>query len=270
MHDLEFNDEDFGYFRRLLLAQAGITLADHKRQLVYGRLARRVRELGLGSFSAYRDWLKQAGGEELGRVVNALTTNVTAFMREPHHFEFLRSMALPQLERQHELPLRIWSAGCSSGEEAYSIAMTVAEWRSVHAARILATDIDTDVVERARAGEYPAKLVEVLGAARQKRWLLRGTGASSGRVRVKQLLRDMCVFEQLNLLDAWPMQRQFHVIFCRNVMIYFNEEVRRQLVARFAAQLVPGGYLFIGHSESLHGLSDAFEGCGQTVYRRLP
>lgn len=270
MNELEFNDEDFGFFRRMLLAHAGITLADHKRQLVYGRLARRVRELGLNSFSAYREWLRQASGEEIGRVVNALTTNVTAFMREPHHFHFLRSTALPELESQHGLPLRIWSAGCSSGEEPYSIAMTAAEWRGLHAVRILATDIDSDVVARAREGEYSTKQVDVLGEERQRRWLLRGSAQSAGRVRVKDLLRDMTVFEQLNLLDRWPMRRQFHIIFCRNVMIYFNDDVRRQLIARFASQLVPGGYLFIGHSESLHGLTDAFAGCGQTVYRRLP
>lgn len=267
MHELEFGDDDFRYFSALLMERAGICLADHKRQLVYGRLVRRVRELGLASFAAYRDWLEDNGESvEFGRIVNALTTNVTAFMREKHHFDFLRSNALPELERAHGLPLRIWSAGCSSGEEPYSIAMTVAEGAGVKAARILATDIDTDIVARASGGEYPGAHTSVLGEERQRRWLLRS--ASNGRVRVKEMLREMVVFQQLNLLDNWPMRRQFHMIFCRNVMIYFDGECRRRLVARFAEQLVPGGYLFIGHSESLHGLTTAFDSCGQTVYRR--
>lgn len=270
--EFAFTDRDFEFIRRLVLEQCGISLADHKRQLVYGRLTRRLRELRIPSFADYCRMLEADGDNELPQLVNSVTTNVTAFFREAHHFEFLVQRFLPEMRRERAAGkrLRLWSAGCSSGEEPYSIAMTLADgladtrgWD----ARVLATDIDQNVLRTAEAGIYREDRLNGVPDHLLKRWFRRGTGNQSGNVRIADTVKDYVRFGYLNLMQEWPMKGPFDAIFCRNVIIYFDKDTKQRLVERFADMLVPGGYLFIGHSESLHGMSDRFELIGRTIYK---
>lgn len=268
-----FTDSDFAFLSRLAYEHTGIRLGDNKRQMVYGRLARRIRELGLGSFRDYCARVERDPQQELGELVNAITTNLTAFFRENHHFEHLAGTALPEIMARNAATrrLRVWSAGCSTGEEAYSIAMTLAEAADLSGwdARILATDIDTNVVAKANAGVYAEDRVRNIDPRRLRRWLRHGTGAHAGRYRVAEALAGMIAFRQLNLLGPWPMRGPFDVIFCRNVVIYFDKETQRKLFARYADILAPHGYLYIGHSETLFQISDRFRPVGGTIYRKI-
>lgn len=268
-----FTDSDFAFLSRLAYEHTGIKLGDNKRQMVYGRLARRIRELGLGSFRDYCIQVEQNPQQELGELVNAITTNLTAFFRENHHFEHLAGTALPDILVRNAATrrLRVWSAGCSTGEEPYSIAMVLAETAGLAGwdARILATDIDTNVVAKASAGEYAEDRVRNIEAQRLRRWLRRGTGANAGKYRVAEALAGMIAFRQLNLLGEWPMRGPFDIIFCRNVVIYFDKETQRRLFARYADMLAPQGYLYIGHSETLFKISDRFHPLGGTVYQKV-
>lgn len=268
-----FTDSDFAFLSRLAYEHTGIRLGDNKRQMVYGRLARRIRQLGLGSFRDYCARVEQDPQQELGELVNAITTNLTAFFRENHHFEHLAGTALPDIIARNAATrrLRIWSAGCSTGEEPYSIAMVLAEAGNLAGwdARILATDIDTNVVAKASAGVYAEERAGSIDPQRLRRWLRRGTGASAGKLRVAEPLRDMIAFRQLNLLGEWPMRGPFDIIFCRNVVIYFDKETQRRLFARYADILAPQGYLYIGHSETLFKISDRFQSLGGTIYQKV-
>jgi chemotaxis protein methyltransferase CheR len=268
---MEIGAEEFDFLRHVVFENAGIALGPSKRQLVQGRLARRLRELQLRSFAEYCEHVRNSGPEELARLINAITTNVTAFFRENHHFEQLANRMLPEAMTRNATSrrLRIWSAGCSSGEEAYSIAMTAAEivptaprWDL----KILATDIDSDMVRTAAEGVYPDDRVSAISAERQRRWLQRGSGDHSGMVRVKSELSGLVTFRPLNLLSDWPIRGPFDVIFCRNVMIYFDPPTRERLLQRFADLLADGGYLCIGHSESIHGGSLPYRLLGRTIY----
>jgi chemotaxis protein methyltransferase CheR len=266
-------DREFEFIRHVIAENAGIVLGPQKRQLVQGRLARRLRELGLSSYEAYCDHVRDSGPEELVGLINALTTNVTAFFRENHHFDALAEYMLTEaLARNGQSRrLRIWSAGCSTGEEPYSIAMTAQ--RALRSAgrcdlKILATDIDSDVVAFAQRGVYPLDRVTTMDDTVLHSSFVRGTGAQEGFVRVKGSLGAMITFRPLNLLGEWPMQGPFDVIFCRNVMIYFEQRTREQLLTRFAGLLAPGGYLCLGHSESIHGTQPAYRLVGKTIYRR--
>jgi chemotaxis protein methyltransferase CheR len=262
--------EDFAAIALTVRQTAGITLGPNKRELVFGRLNRRLRALGLRSFAQYRALMEGPdGAAERVEMINAITTNLTSFFREPHHFAFLGKTALPELLSQPgERRLRVWSAACSSGEEAYSIAMVLnraltgkGNWD----ARILATDIDTNMVAVAEMGRYdadrtasiPAEFAALL--ARQ----------DDGRIAVTGAVRQRITFKPLNLLGDWPMRGKFDAIFCRNVVIYFDKIVQRTLFERLADLLTPRGWLFIGHSESLLGVSDRFESLGRTIYRRI-
>lgn len=267
--EFRFRSADFQRVRRLLQESAGIALQDCKRELVYSRLARRLRALGLDRFDVYLDRV-EADEAELARFVNALTTNLTAFFREPHHFGYLSRVLVPQWRKERREPVRIWSAGCSTGEEAYSIAMTLAEAlpEGRPEVRILATDLDTDVLARAEAGIYARDRVEGLDRARLRRWFQRGRGTREGWMRVVPELRERIRFRPLNLFQPWPMRHPLDVIFCRNVTIYFDKPTQRTLYRRFHEALAPGGHLFVGHAETLFRVCDDFERVGQSVYRK--
>lgn len=272
--EFPFTLKEFRFLSALVYERAGIVLKDHKMNMVYSRLARRLRELGLETFSDYCALLQRdAEGAEIGVLINAITTNLTRFFREEHHFEHLAGTVLCEVEDHARSAgrnrLRIWSAGCSSGEEPYSIAMTLtnrfprlSSWN----AKILATDLDTSMVAKGKAGVYPAADLEGLPAGYRKRFF--GSGGEPGKSVASDPLKKLITFKQLNLLGAWPMKGPFDAIFCRNVMIYFDEPTKAKLVRRFATMLRPGGWLYIGHSETLLEGGDTFELQGRTIYRR--
>jgi chemotaxis protein methyltransferase CheR len=261
-------ETDFGTVRELIAGYAGIKLSAHKRNMVYNRLLRRLRACRLGSFADYLRLVQADGSSEREAFVNALTTNLTAFFREPHHFELLATRAQARA-KAHGGRLRVWSNACSTGEEPWSIAMVLRE--AGCAGDILATDIDTEVLHTAQAGVYRADRVEALTPERLKRHFLRGTGVNDGLVSVRPELRTLVRFAQLNLQSpAWPVQERFDVVFCRNVVIYFDREFQKQLLARMAGLLVPGGMLVVGHSESFPAAHPGFRSCGRTAYERLP
>lgn len=270
--EFHFTDRDFRYIQRVVREHSGIVLSDTKRNMVYSRLARRLRELRLQRFSDYLNLLERDEDGELGQFINAMTTNLTAFFRENHHFEFLSGTVVPEVaSRSVGRRMRVWSAGCSTGEEPYSLAITLQEATGGLAgwdARILATDLDTRVIATGERGVYREDRIEGLDHGRRQRWFLKGRGASAGMVRVSTELQDMIRFRQLNLLRPWPMKGPFDVIFCRNVVIYFDKDTQRVLFDRFADLMTDGGYLFIGHSESLFKVSDRFELLGNTIYRK--
>jgi chemotaxis protein methyltransferase CheR len=239
-----------------------------------GRLARRVKTLGLGSVAEYCAFLRspQAAGE-LPELINALTTNHTAFFRERHHFDHLRKDVMPKLIQERGARrgrIRIWSAACSSGEEPYSIAASCRDAtgpRSDLDLRILATDIDTDILARAEAGLYPAELFERLPADVRPLLKLEGAGGR-GEMRIAEELRRLIAFKRLNLIEAWPMKGPFDVIFCRNVFIYFDTQTKASILDRFVALLAPGGFLYLGHSESLPLPHPKLRLIGRTIYER--
>jgi chemotaxis protein methyltransferase CheR len=268
-----FTDRDFECIRELVTQNTGIYLADHKKDMVYGRLSRRLRKLRLTEFAEYCDVVRRGDGKELGELVNAITTNLTSFFREPHHFDYLSKTVFPELiaSQSSARKIRIWSAGCSTGEEPYSIAI-IAHERGLCDRQwdvdILATDIDSSVLQTAAHGIYDSERVGKMANERLKRWFHRGTGANVGRVKVKRSLQKIVDFRQLNLMEPWPMEKPFDIIFCRNVTIYFDKTTQRELFNRFADILVDGGWLFIGHSESLFRVCDRFYPMGQTIYRK--
>ena len=270
--EFPFSDRNFEQLRQIAFEHTGIVLGENKRQMMYGRLARRIRQLGLAGFDDYCARLEADLDSELGELVNAITTNLTSFFRENHHFEHLANTALPEILAHNAgtRRLRIWSAGCSTGEEPYSIAMTLAESSRLNGwdARILATDIDTSVVARADSGVYPLERVKDMDPQRLRRWFEKGVGENAGKLRVNRSLRDLIAFRSLNLLGDWPMRGPFDIIFCRNVVIYFDKETQRRLFDRFADMLAPHGYLYIGHSETLFKISDRFKPVGGTIYRK--
>jgi chemotaxis protein methyltransferase CheR len=268
----QFSDEDFQRVRRMVYQQTGIALSDSKRQLVYGRLSRRLRALGLREFDTYLTRVEGGDAEELQHFRNAITTNLTAFFRESHHFDFLANQVLPQLELQNGASrrIRIWSAGCSTGEEPYSIAMVLLE-RAQHLlrnwdVRILATDIDTNVLEHARRGVYGNDRVEKMDSARRLRWFERVPNAE--HCKINDAVKELITFKELNLISDWPMKGPFDVIFCRNVVIYFDRDTQRHIVGRMEALQRPGDHLILGHSESLLDISTSYRLLGNTVHRR--
>ena len=266
-----FTDKDFETIRRIVSERTGIMLADGKRDMVYGRLARRLRALGLNRFDEYcRIVADGSDRAELSELVNAITTNLTAFFRENHHFEFLANTLLPELIRKKpEKRMRIWSAGCSSGEEPYSIAMVVKEVvPSNWDVKILATDLDSNMVARAKNGVYEEKRVSGIGKQRLKRWVMKGGGQHDGMIRMSDDLRSIITFKQLNLMNRWPMKGPFDFIFCRNVVIYFSKDTQRVLFNRFADMLPDQAYMFIGHSESMFNVCDRFKLIGKTIYQK--
>ena len=265
--EFAFTSEDFARVAALLREDSGIHLPDSKATLVYSRLAKRLRILGLASFDDYCQLVaSSAGAEERRAMMAALTTNVTRFFREPHHFDHLRDHTLPPLldEARAGGRVRIWSAGCSSGEEPYSLALTLLaalpEIGDLDV-RILATDIDPVIIKRARAGVYDKEAVAAIPPA-MRRWLERAEGDQWG---MGQAVRRLVSFNELNLMGPWPMKGRFQAIFCRNVAIYFDDPTQERLWGRFADALVPRGRLYIGHSERVS--IPRFEPDGLTTYR---
>jgi len=253
----------------------GISLSSAKRGMVYSRLARRLRRLGLDNFSEYCKLLVSGEDQtELGMFTNSITTNLTSFFRESHHFDYLANQLLPEcasLNKQTRR-LRIWSAGCSSGEEPYSIAMTVLEnlpesnnWDI----KILATDLDTSVLEKAKQGVYPEERLSCIDNQKRRRWFKNGRGENAGLLQASPDLKALITFKQLNLMQDWPMQGPFDIIFCRNVLIYFDKPTQRVLMERYANLLADHGRLFIGHSETLYRVTERFKLLGKTIYRKV-
>jgi len=275
--EIDISDEEFAALSLLVYEQTGICLPKAKRPLLKSRLLKRLLYLEQHSFAQYYEYLKyyDPQKDELQEMINAITTNKTSFFRERHHFDYLREKILVPACRSAGLgrrpSLRFWSAGCSSGEEPYSIAITVAtalERLPAWDIKILASDIDTEMLDKASAGIYPRDAVTELPPAVVKEHFLAGTGDYEDFVRVKPALRSLITFGRINLMDAqWPFHGKFDAIFCRNVIIYFDRNSQQQVLRHFAQYLVPEGIFFAGHSENLHWFGDLFEPIGQTVYR---
>ncbi|GGF74284.1 CheR family methyltransferase [Alteromonas lipolytica] len=259
-----FKRADFDKVRASLMQKAGIRLTEAKDGLVYSRLAKRIRALGLSSFAEYLDYVESSKAEQ-EQFINALTTNLTSFFREPHHFD-----ALADYLQAHPQTTTIWCAASSTGEEPYSIAMVVAEafgsFRTP--VKIIASDIDSNVLATAREGVYPLKSIERISHVRRQQFFHRGRGANSDKVRVVKELRDMVQFRQLNLHQAdWGFNQPVDIVFCRNVMIYFDKETQLKVLARMVRLLKPDGLYVAGHSENFNHQSHLVTPIGKTLYR---
>jgi len=272
-NDYVLTDTQFHRIRELVREHTGISLSDAKRQLVYGRLARRLRALKLESFGEYLELIERAGADELEEFTNAITTNLTSFFREPHHFEYLASDVLPKIVAKDNgaRRARIWCCAASTGEEPYSIAMVLREAQEILTGfdvKLLATDLDSAVLATGAAGIYNAERLKSVSGTRVSRYFRKGGGEHAGHFRATDELRNLITFKQLNLMHQWPFRGPFDAIFCRNVIIYFDKETQRVLFERMAALQRPGDMLFLGHSESLYRVSDKYELVGRTIYRR--
>jgi chemotaxis protein methyltransferase CheR len=269
--EFHLSDREFEEIRRLVREHTGISLAESKRELVYSRLVRRLRRLSLRTFAEYLELLGRGERAELEEFSNAITTNLTSFFREAHHFEFLSDTVLASLEKRNAATrrLRIWSAGCSTGEEPYSIAIALQESMARFRGwdvRILATDLDSQVVAHAQAGEYKSDRFEKMADRRCERWF---EETRPGTRTASPELKALITFRQLNLMHPWPFKGPFDVIFCRNVVIYFDKETQRALFGRMAELQREDDHLFIGHSESLFKVCDRYQLIGKTMYRKV-
>jgi chemotaxis protein methyltransferase CheR len=268
--EFAFTSDDFERVRKLIYAHAGISLSAAKQDMVYSRLARRLRETRLKSFGEYLALLERGDKVEWEKFVNSLTTNLTSFFREPHHFPLFAE----QLKKlQGRSPIKVWCSAASTGEEPYSIAMTAVEtFNSFNTpVSIVASDLDTNVLDIAAKGVYPLDRVDKLSPERLSRFFLRGTGAQEGFVTVRPELRRMVSFQRLNLLEPnWSIRAPVDTLFCRNVMIYFDKPTQYKILSRFAPLLADHGLLFAGHSESFLHAADLFRSLGKTVYELTP
>jgi len=277
-HSVKLSDKDFTFICQFVYQNTGIVLNDSKREMLYRRLTRIVRERQLSSFSDYCQLLKNQGDKEKDYFINAITTNLTSFFREDHHFEFLAKEELPRLMKSKtpmangKKRLRIWSSASSTGEEPYSIAITLHETMKNELAKwdtkILATDIDSNVLAKGKEGVYDIKRIEDLPRNRKETYFYQGCGKSKSSVKVHDKLKDLITFKQLNLLHDWPMKGPFDIIFCRNVIIYFDKETQQELFSRYYELLAPGGVLFLGHSENLGSYQKYFDNIGRTIFRK--
>jgi chemotaxis protein methyltransferase CheR len=261
-----FSSADFERVRKLIYQHAGISLSEVKQDMVYSRLARRLRATGLNSFAEYLALLEKGDKDEWEKFVNSLTTNLTSFFREPHHFpilaQFLKSLP-------GNAPIKIWCSAASTGEEPYSIAMTVVEAFNSFSVpvTIMCSDLDTNVLATAEKGVYPLDRVEKISPERMKRFFLKGSGSQEGFVCVRPELRRLVTFQRLNLLEPnWPIRGPLDVLFCRNVMIYFDKPTQYKILSRFAPLMADHGLMFAGHSESFLHAADLFRSKGKTVY----
>ena len=260
-----FTDSDFSKVRAMIHRRAGIALGEQKRQMVYSRLSRQLRELRLPEFSTYLEMLEsRQDGDEWQSFINSLTTNLTSFFREAHHFPVLAEHV-----RKAREPVTIWCSAASTGEEPYSIAITLIEalGDKANAARVISTDIDTAVLAKAQAGVFTAEQVARLSPERLRRFFNKGTGSNAGKVRIRPEVAQLVKFSRLNLLDpSWSVKEPLDAIFCRNVMIYFDKPTQKKVLDRFAPLLKTNGLLFAGHSENASLVNQTFRPLGQTVY----
>lgn len=264
--EFAFNNKDFEKVRSLIYKRAGISLSDSKQEMVYSRLARRLRATGMSSFSSYLNELeKELGSDEWELFINALTTNLTSFFREGHHFPILAEHA-----KLKKMPLRVWCSASSTGEEPYSIAITLCDVFGTLTPdiQIIATDIDTNVLSIAAKGIYNVDRLEKIPSEKVRKYFLKGKGGNEGLVSVRPELKKLISFQQLNLLDdSWPIKGDFDVIFCRNVMIYFDKPTQSKILSKFVPLMKSDGLLFAGHSENFLYVSDDFKLRGKTVYQ---
>jgi len=267
--EFQFTDKDFHSIRQLIHAHAGISLSDTKRNLVYSRISRRLRTHGLTRFSDYLALLEN-NEDEWQPFINSLTTNLTSFFREQHHFpilaEHIKKLGVKKT-------IHLWCSAASTGEETYSMAMTMVDHFQTYAppVRIIATDIDTQVLEIAKKGVYSIERVGQLSSTQLRRFFLKGKGSNENFVKIRPELQNMVTFRQLNLMDEeWPMRGLFDAIFCRNVMIYFDRLTQKRILDRFVNLMEPSGLLFAGHSENFQAITKAFRPCGRTVYELNP
>lgn len=270
----QVSDKEFSFICHLVYEDTGIVLSENKREMVYRRLMRRTRDLKIPSFSQYCDLISRPNNNELPNFINAITTNLTSFFREEHHFDYLKEQFIPEHEKEcaADKKLRIWSSACSTGEEPYSLAITIKEAMANHLlgwdVRVLSTDLDTDVLATAKQGVYKLDRIKELSHSRQQRWFSKGTGEQLGLVKVKSELQDLITFNPLNLLSQWPMRGSFDVILCRNVLIYFDKKTQLMLLDRFMKILRPGGVIMLGHSESVAKNFGGLTPIGRTIYKK--
>ncbi|GAB3736070.1 chemotaxis protein CheR [Luteimonas pelagia] len=266
VREFAFDDRDFARVTAMIRARAGIHLGEHKRDMAYSRLSRRLRALAMDRFDEYLDLVESGDPDEHQEFVNALTTNLTAFFREAHHFDALAD----HLRAAGRGPHTLWCCAASTGEEPWSLAITACEAFGTTAppVRILASDIDTAVLETAARGVYPVDRIADLSPERRHRYFQRGTGPNAGLCRVKPALRSLVSFRPINLLGGDPgLRGGFAAVFCRNVMIYFDKPTQHEVLRRIVPLLAPGGLLFAGHSESFNHALDVVAPCGRTTYR---
>ncbi|MBN1292674.1 MAG: protein-glutamate O-methyltransferase [Candidatus Latescibacteria bacterium] len=265
----KLNNGEYKKLAEIVYNCAGIDLGDNKKELVHARLSKILRKRKISGFQEYISMLRtDKTGDELVLLLDAISTNVTHFFREKEHFNFLIENICPHKCSGN---FHFWSAGCSSGEEPYTIAITLREYLMKSASsipHILATDLSTKVLGKAIAGIYPMKAVENLDISLVKKYFLKGSGSSAGSIKIKKEIAKMVTFERLNLIEPLPFRQEFDVIFCRNVMIYFDNETRQKIVNGFYNALKPEGYLIIGHSESLNGIKHMFKYIKPTIYRK--
>lgn len=264
------SESDFAFLQAKAYRLTGISVSDHKREMIYSRIVRRVRALKLDSFASYCQLIDAPDSPEILPFINAITTNLTAFFRESHHFDILRETIFPDIivNNQSSARVRIWSAGCSSGEEAYSIAMLLDDCMGEYRhwdMKVLATDLDTQMLSNARRGLYDQNAVSQIPQS----YLHFFQNAGLDSFNVADRLRRYIQFNRLNLLANWPMQRKFDVIFCRNVLIYFDKHTQIKLISRFSDQLRPGGYLILGHAESVGNTVEGLVSIGRTAYQKV-
>jgi chemotaxis protein methyltransferase CheR len=275
---MQLSDDDFKFICQFVYESTGIVLNDSKREMLYRRLTRIVRDRKLNSFSEYSQLLRDRGEQEKNFFINAITTNLTSFFRENHHFEYLAKEEIPALMKSKvagsngKKRLRVWSSASSTGEEPYSIAITLLEamkndlpsWDI----KILATDIDSDVLAQGKSGIYDVNRIEDIPQNLKEGYFFQGRGNSSKSVKVHDKIKNIITFKQLNLLHDWPVKGPFDAIFCRNVIIYFDKKTQHELFARYFEMLAPGGLLFLGHSENLGNYQQYFSNVGRTIFRK--
>jgi len=273
INNYNLSDDDFYKLRDIIYNEAGIKLGDVKKILMQSRLIKRLRDLKLDNFTEYYDYLINNFEDEKINFINSITTNKTDFFRENDHFEFMKNKILPDFEKKNENELRIWSAGCSTGEEPYTIAITLFEYFNGKAAPeflILATDIDTQVLEKAQEGNYSADHLADVDPKYLKSYFMYNCNDKGDFYKVKDQLKQKVYFRRLNLLqDEYPMKKKFDIIFCRNVIIYFDRETQKKLFEQYYKYLKDDGYLLIGHSENITSITDKFVLAGRTIYRKV-